>query len=384
KHRFQKTFVERQSWLVPIFHFWRVYALHIMGLHAMIVAAKCDQDLGTCDYAEWGSTVITLYGCSFVRDLWDIKQAAYVFAGHRGPFGQLALNIVRGAVKAVITLLLAVMYLADSEFFPYTAAIFFILAVAGEVVMLTELWWGISSYGKWGTSTERSCAGGGFAACLPSRLRQLGWSFIGSMCGINSVNLYTQVHALPPISKRVAYIVFWAIVLATKIGFSYFVVIKKMTEATYTLYNADSTNYDFGILGILNDSHNFLYIAALWLGSGLIYFLDMQIWFVVWANIAAACEGVRRRVGELNGGSQVVRAFSHLHKEFFNYLKREMKNTTLHTRFAHVWNEIVDAMREEDILSNRERLQLRYFLINLRLPRADPNSRNANFAPEAQ
>lgn len=39
--------------------------------------------------------------------------------------------------------------------------------------------------------------------------------------------------------------------------------------------------------------------------------------FVVWANIAAACEGVRRRVGELNSGSQVVRAFSHLHKEFF-------------------------------------------------------------------
>lgn len=59
--------------------------------------------------------------------------------------------------------------------------------------MLTELWWGIASYGKWGESTERSCAGGGFAACLPSRLRQLGWSFVGSMCGINSVNLYTQV-----------------------------------------------------------------------------------------------------------------------------------------------------------------------------------------------
>lgn len=56
----------------------------------------------------------------------------------------------------------------------------------------------------------------------------------------------------------------------------------------------------------------------------------------------------------------------------------------MHTRFAHVWNEIVDAMREEDILSNRERLQLRYFLINLRLPTADPNARNANFAPEAQ
>ena len=62
-----------------------------------------------------------------------------------------------------------------------------------QAVMLTELWWGIASYGKWGTSTDRSCAGGGFAACLPSSIRQLGWSFIGSMSGINSVNLYTQV-----------------------------------------------------------------------------------------------------------------------------------------------------------------------------------------------
>ena len=39
--------------------------------------------------------------------------------------------------------------------------------------------------------------------------------------------------------------------------------------------------------------------------------------FVVWANIAAACEGVRRRVGELTGSVEVVQVFSHLHKEFF-------------------------------------------------------------------
>ena len=43
---------------------------------------------------------------------------------------------------------------------------------------------------------------------------------------------------------------------------------------------------------------------------------------------------------------------------FVSYLKHEMKSSTLHTRFAHVWNEIVDAMREEDILSNTERSQV--------------------------
>lgn len=63
-----------------------------------------------------------------------------------------------------------------------------------------------------------------------------------------------------------------------QILFSYLVVIKKMTLATYTLNEADPTDYDFGILGTLEDTGNYLYIAALWLGSGLIYFLDMQIW----------------------------------------------------------------------------------------------------------
>lgn len=39
--------------------------------------------------------------------------------------------------------------------------------------------------------------------------------------------------------------------------------------------------------------------------------------FVVWVNIAAAVEGVRRRVGEFNGSDQVVRMFSRMHKAFF-------------------------------------------------------------------
>lgn len=62
-----------------------------------------------------------------------------------------------------------------------------------QVIMLTELWWGIASYGKWGESTDRSCSGGGFASCMPGRIRQLSWAVIGSLCGINAVNLYTQV-----------------------------------------------------------------------------------------------------------------------------------------------------------------------------------------------
>lgn len=53
-----------------------------------------------------------------------------------------------------------------------------------------------------------------------------------------------------------------------------------------------------------------------------------------------------------------------------SYLKREMGSTSLHTRFAHIWNEIVDAMRDEDILSNQERLQVRQAESALASPRS--------------
>lgn len=35
-----------------------------------------------------------------------MQQALYVFAGHRGPFGQLFLNILRAAIKAAFILCL--------------------------------------------------------------------------------------------------------------------------------------------------------------------------------------------------------------------------------------------------------------------------------------
>lgn len=56
----------------------QVHTLHIVGLHVMIVGAKCqlsgDDDVsddllgdGLCDADRWFVPVITLYACSFVR-----------------------------------------------------------------------------------------------------------------------------------------------------------------------------------------------------------------------------------------------------------------------------------------------------------------------------
>lgn len=39
-------------------------------------------------------------------------------------------------------------------------------------------------------------------------------------------------------------------------------------------------------------------------------------------------------------------------------MNNEWYKTTQHTRFAHIWNEIVDAMREEDIISYGEKCKV--------------------------
>lgn len=67
------------------------------------------------------------------------------------------------------------------------------------------------------------------------------------------------------------------VVACAQIAFSYLAVIKKLTLATFVLYYSTETVYDFGLF-VYTDEHNIVYIVALWLGSGLIYFLDMQIW----------------------------------------------------------------------------------------------------------
>lgn len=38
--RFQKTFVERQSWMVPIFSFWRVSHVNVEGLSIIVTSGR--------------------------------------------------------------------------------------------------------------------------------------------------------------------------------------------------------------------------------------------------------------------------------------------------------------------------------------------------------
>jgi hypothetical protein len=82
---FKKTFVERQSWVLVLFGFWRVYAFHIVAIHVMINLARCD--LGTsaaaCSANQLLQPVTTLYACMLLKEAHDFIAALIMFLPHR-------------------------------------------------------------------------------------------------------------------------------------------------------------------------------------------------------------------------------------------------------------------------------------------------------------
>jgi hypothetical protein len=82
---FRKTFVERQSWVLVLFSFWRIYAFHIVAIHVMINLARCD--LGTspaaCTADQLLQPVTTLYACMLLKEAHDFISALIMFLPHR-------------------------------------------------------------------------------------------------------------------------------------------------------------------------------------------------------------------------------------------------------------------------------------------------------------
>jgi hypothetical protein len=82
---FKKTFVERQSWVLVLFSFWRVYAFHIVAIHVMINLARCD--LGTsaaaCSANQLLQPVTTMYACMLLKDAHDFIEALIMFRPRR-------------------------------------------------------------------------------------------------------------------------------------------------------------------------------------------------------------------------------------------------------------------------------------------------------------
>ncbi|XP_048141589.1 callose synthase 11-like isoform X2 [Rhodamnia argentea] len=185
--------------------------------------------------------------------------------------------------------------------------------------------------------------------------------------------------------NNMKYALFWVVVLASKISFSYFLQIKPLVAPTKVLLHLHNMPYGWHeFFGRTNR----MAIILLWTPVILIYLMDLQIWYSIFSSVAGATIGLFSHLGEIRNieqlrlrfqffasaiqfnlmpGEQTLSPQATMVKKLRDAIRRlrlryglgqpynKLESSQVEaTRFAMIWNEIMITLREEDLISDRE------------------------------
>ncbi|XP_042448753.1 callose synthase 12-like isoform X1 [Zingiber officinale] len=181
------------------------------------------------------------------------------------------------------------------------------------------------------------------------------------------------------------YSCFWIMVLIAKFTFSYFLQIRPMVAPTKALIDLPNVQYEWH--EFFSRTNRFG-VVILWLPIVLIYLMDIQIWYSIFSSFVGALVGLFSHLGEIRDVHQFrlrfqffasALKFNLLHEEQQSHgrgslqnrfrdavnrlklryglgqpYKKIESNQVGPSRFALIWNEIIQTFREEDIISDHE------------------------------
>ncbi|KAK9051238.1 hypothetical protein SSX86_027864 [Deinandra increscens subsp. villosa] len=164
------------------------------------------------------------------------------------------------------------------------------------------------------------------------------------------------------------YTLYWLLLLISKFSFSYYVEILPLVAPTKTIMQMSINIYDWHEF-FPNVTHNIGVVIAIWAPIVMIYFMDAQIWYAIFATIIGGIYGAFSHLGEIRTLGMLRSRFDSVPSAFYERLvpmqKEELKNDPLEddsmvirkniAKFSQVWNEFIFSMRTEDLISNRER-----------------------------
>ncbi|XP_048538408.1 putative callose synthase 8 isoform X3 [Triticum urartu] len=172
------------------------------------------------------------------------------------------------------------------------------------------------------------------------------------------------------------YTSFWTVLLSSKFLFSYYFEIKPLVEPTKEIMRVNVNIYEWHEF-FPQVKSNAGAILAVWAPIILVYFMDTQIWYSVFCTIFGGMCGIVHHLGEIRTMGMVRSRFctlpevfnaclvprsspkekkgilpSFLEKKIFKDLGKSERHDP--TKFALVWNQIINSFRSEDLISNRE------------------------------
>ncbi|KAG6480709.1 hypothetical protein ZIOFF_057294 [Zingiber officinale] len=109
--------------------------------------------------------------------------------------------------------------------------------------------------------------------------------------------------------------------------------------------------------------HNIGVVITIWAPIVLVYFMDTQIWYAIFSTIFGGIHGAFSHLGEIRTLGMLRSRFETVPSVFTENLmptpneknsKDQMERMNI-AKFSHIWNEFISSLREEDLISNRER-----------------------------
>ncbi|MED6125206.1 Callose synthase 5 [Stylosanthes scabra] len=176
------------------------------------------------------------------------------------------------------------------------------------------------------------------------------------------------------------YTLFWLLLVASKVAFSYFIQIKPLVNPTKEIMRINHVDFAWHEF-FPNARYNIGAVIALWAPVMLVYFMDTQIWYAVFSTLAGGVVGAFDRLGEIRTLTMLRSRFQSLPGAFNAFLvptdRNKKRRFSLSKRFAEVtpsrrveaakfaqlWNEIICSFREEDIISDRQALRTKLLAI---------------------
>ncbi|XP_023736558.1 callose synthase 7 isoform X1 [Lactuca sativa] len=162
------------------------------------------------------------------------------------------------------------------------------------------------------------------------------------------------------------YTLFWIVLLISKFAFSYYVEILPLVKPTKLIMKMHVSSHEWHEF-FPNMTHNIGVVICIWGPTIMVYFMDTQIWYTIYATIIGGIYGVFRHLGEIRTLGMLRSRFESVPLAFVERLvpmqkdpKRDHVEDDLSVRkniakFSQVWNEFILSMRMEDLISNSER-----------------------------
>eukprot|EP00594_Rhizosolenia_setigera_P001547 CAMPEP_0178945756 /NCGR_PEP_ID=MMETSP0789-20121207/3908_1 /TAXON_ID=3005 /ORGANISM="Rhizosolenia setigera, Strain CCMP 1694" /LENGTH=2019 /DNA_ID=CAMNT_0020625675 /DNA_START=629 /DNA_END=6688 /DNA_ORIENTATION=+ len=389
-----KTFLEKRSWLRGILAMYRILEWHIVTFYLLSVIAFSRE-------LVWG----WVYSCQVASGVFWILNSLYITWGlievwSNYPNIQLGATAICGSVFTLVTRFLILVYQTLYLIWTFgpTKSTHF-----GIAETPTYWWW---QYIWLSALCMAPYILEGLMLFYPASTTMLFTSqndfvqsFLNILSPLSRIYVGKEVHE--SFKRTSVYLFFWFTLMAWKLLFSYMFEVSSMVLPTIELTD-DFINYPNQSFYKMS-----MILVLRWTPQFIVYLIDMSIWYAVWQAFAGTAVGFSEHLGDVRSMDDIrdnfVRAPEHFCKKMlssdagsrrgssssFSFLSssnisnpnlgegqsllgsdphqlQSYVNRLLDVRiqkwvmFSAAWNEIIDHFRDEDIISNEERDNLKF------------------------